>query len=339
MKNKKFAKYFREYEWSNISAMIRNNRSGPKISTEDFHNKLVVITGATSGIGYHTARKYASHGANLLCINRNEEKSESLCREIENEFSVKCDYTIADLSILKDMHRVAGELSDLDTPIDVLIHNAGTYLTKRELTPDGIEKVLAVHYLSSFIVNFILREKLKSQEKARIILVNSEGHRFASWGLRLDDLNWEKRRYTGLKSYGSAKLAQLLSMIVFNEYFRETGVTIITMHPGAVKTDTGQENGPVYRWYKRNFLDKTLKSPEISAEALYWLGVSKEMENVSGKFFNLTTEEEPAPPALDREAAYELWEKTLEMTGLNDRAGEKPIRPSSAEVVQQPVHD
>ncbi len=339
MKNKKFAKYFREYEWSNISAMIRNNRSAPKICPEDFHNRLVVITGATSGIGYHTAIKYASHGANLLFINRNEEKSKALCSEVENEFSVKCDYRIADLSSLKDIFRVAGELAELDTPIDVLIHNAGTYLTKRELTPDGIEKVFAVHYLASFIINFILREKLKAQEKARIIMVGSEGHRFAAWGLRLDDLNWEKRRYTGLKSYGSAKLAQLLSMIVFNEYFSETGVTINTMHPGAVKTDTGQENGPVYRWYKRNFLDKTLKSPEISAEALYWLGVSKEMENVSGKFFNLTTEEEPAPPARDREVAYELWETTLKMAGLNDRAGEKPSRYSSAEVVQQGVHD
>ena len=316
MKNKKFAKYFREYEWSNISAMIRNNRSDPKICTEDFNNKLVVITGATSGIGYHTARKYASHGANLLCINRNQQKSEALCREIESEFGVKCDYKIADLSNLKDIHQVAEELSKLDTPIDVLIHNAGIYLTKRELTPDGLEKVFVVQYLSSFIINYILMDKLKSQEKARIIMVNSEGHRFAAWGLRLDDLNWEKRRYSGLKSYGSAKIAQLLSMIVFNEHFQNTGVSINAMHPGAVKTDTGQENGPVYRWFKRNFIDKTLKSPEISAEALYYLGVSKEIEAVSGKFFNLTTEEEPAPPALDKEVAYELWEKSLELGGL-----------------------
>ena len=160
-------------------------------------------------------------------------------------------------------------------------------------------------------------DKLKSQGNARIIMVNSEGHRFAAWGLRIDDLNWEKRRYSGLKSYGSAKTAQLLSMIVFDEHFQNTGVSINAMHPGAVKTDTGQENGPVYRWFKKNFIDKTLKSPEISAEALYYLGVSKEMEDVSGKFFNLTTEEEPAPPALDKEVAYELWEKSLELGGLH----------------------
>jgi NAD(P)-dependent dehydrogenase (short-subunit alcohol dehydrogenase family) len=317
MKNKKFAKYFKEYQWSNISAMIRNNRLDPKLCAEDFINKLVVITGATSGIGYHTARKYAAHGANLLCINRNLQKSETLCREIGNEFGVKCDYKIADLSNLKDIYRVAEELLQLNTPIDVLIHNAGIYLTKRELTSDGIEKVFVIQYLSSFILNSILMDKLKSQGKARIIIVNSEGHRFAAWGLRLDDLNWEKRRYSGLKSYGSAKIAQLLAMIVFNEQFQNSGVTINSMHPGAVKTDTGQENGPVYRWFKRNFINKTLKSPEISAEALYYLGVSKEVEAVSGKFFNLTTEEEPAPPALDKEVAYELWEKSMVLSGLH----------------------
>jgi NAD(P)-dependent dehydrogenase (short-subunit alcohol dehydrogenase family) len=316
-KNKKFFQYFKEYQWSNIFAMIKNNRLDPKICTEDFNQKLVIITGATSGIGYFTARKYASQGANLLCINRNQKKSEALRREIESEYGVKCNYKIADLSNLQDIHHVAEELLKLNTPIDVLIHNAGIYLTKRELTPYGLEKVFVVQYLSSFIINYILMDKLKSQGNARIIMVNSEGHRFAAWGLRIDDLNWEKRRYSGLKSYGSAKTAQLLSMIVFDENFQKTGISINAMHPGAVKTVTGQENGPVYRWFKRNFIDKTLKSPEISAEALYYLGVSKEVEAVSGKFFNLTTEEEPAPPALDKEVAYELWEKSLELGGLH----------------------
>jgi len=315
--NKKFFKYVKEYQWSNIAAMIKNNRSEPKIHTGDFDNKLVVITGATSGIGYYTARKYAAHGANLLCINRNLQKSEAVCHEIEGEFGVTCDCKIADLSNLQDIRRVADELLKLKPPIDVLIHNAGVYLTKKELTGAGLEKVFVIQYLASFILNFVLMEKLKAQEKARIIMVNSEGHRFAAWGLRLDDLNWEERRYSGLKSYGSAKMAQLLSMIVFNEHFQNTGVTINSMHPGAVKTETGQENGPVYRWFKRNFIDKTLQSPEISADALYYLGASPEVEASSGKFFNLTTEETPAPPALDKEVACELWEKSLELSGLH----------------------
>jgi retinol dehydrogenase 13 len=317
-KTKKFIQYFREYQWSNIWAMIKNSQLDPEICTDDFSKKLVVITGATSGIGYLTARKYASHGANLLCINRNQKKSEALRCEIEADFGVSCQSIIADLSRVPEIHRAAEELVRVHTPIDVLIHNAGIYLTKREVTPEGIDKVFAVHYLSSFIINYVLLDKLKSQESSRIILVSSEGHRFAAWGLHLDDLNWEKHHYSGLKSYGSAKTAQLLAMILFAEQCKNSGVTINAVHPGAVKTDTGQENGPIYKWFKKKFLDKTLKSADMSAEALYTLGVSKEFETVSGKFFNLTTEEEPAPPALDREVAELLWEKSLDLAGLQN---------------------
>ncbi|MBN1950371.1 MAG: SDR family NAD(P)-dependent oxidoreductase [Bacteroidales bacterium] len=313
---KKKSQYIKEYNVPDILRMIRNNSLKPKVCAEKLNGKLVVISGATSGIGYATARKYASQGANLLCINRNPRKSKDLKREIEGEFGVKCDFLLADLSSMKEVVQVAEKLRSLRTPIDVLIHNAGVYLTKRDITPDGIEKVFMVQYLASFVINYLLVDKLKSQGKARVIMVNSEGHRFAAWGLRFDDLNWEKRRYSGLKSYGSAKLAQLLSMIVFKECFKNSGVSINAMHPGAVKTETGQDNGPMYRWYKRNILDRILKPTDISAEALYYLGASDDLEGVSGKFFNLTKEEVPAPPALDMEAAFEIWDKSLEITGL-----------------------
>ncbi len=312
------SKYFKAYKVSNITAMIRNNRRNPIICTDDFRNKLVVITGATSGIGYLTAKKFASHGAHLLCINRNEQKSDKLKTEIEGEYGVRCEYITADLSSIKDIYAAANQLNQLDSPIDVIVHNAGVYLTKKELTADGFDKVFMVHYLSSYIINRLISDKLKSQDSARIILVSSEGHRFAAWGLHLDDLNWEKRRYSGLKSYGSAKLAQLQSMLLFDEYFQQSGVTINAMHPGAVRSETGQDNGPFYRWVKRNFYDKMLRPTEIASESIYYLGVSNEVEGVSGKFFNLTTKEEPAPPAIDKEAAQKLWVKTLEMTQLED---------------------
>lgn len=313
----RFKKYFKEYQWSNIWAMIRNNRKKPLICEDGFKGKLVVITGATSGIGYEVAKKYASMGANLVCINRNKEKSEALKHELERAYPIRCHYLLADLSCLEQVHQVAETLLEMDSPIDVLVHNAGVFLTKRELTPDGIEKVFMIQHLAAFIINYLLKEKLKKQEKARIILVNSEGHRFAAWGLRLDDLNWSIRKYRGLKSYGSAKLAQLLSMLCFNEYFSGSGVRINAMHPGAVKTKTGQENGRLYKWYKKNILDKTLKSASISAEAIYYLGVSKEVESISGKFFNLTTLETPAPPALDMEMAKLLWDLSVKTGKLN----------------------
>ena len=309
-------RYFGQYKVANITAMLKNNKLEPKICEERFDGKLVVITGATSGIGRFTAKKYASMGADLILINRNEQKSRQLCDEIESVYKVKCSDLIADLSSIEQVERVSNELLSEERPIDVLILNAGLFMKKRQESVDGLDMVFAVNYYSTFLMTWLLREKLKRQDGCRIILVSSEGHRFAAWGLRMDDLQWEKRSFQGLSNYGEAKLAQLLSMRIFARDFEGTGVTINAMHPGAVKTDSGKDNGRFYAWYKKNVLDKKLKEPDISAEALYYLGVSPETAQVNGSFFNLTTLEEPAPPALDDEAAQQIWEKSKAIHGL-----------------------
>ncbi len=309
-------KYWGQYRWANVGTMIKNSMQAPESCEDDFQGRLVVITGATSGIGYHTARRYASQGAALLTINRNEQKSEALCQTLEQDFGAACDYLIADLSRLADMHRVGNALAGMEAPIDVLIHNAGVHLSRRVLTADGLETTFAVNYLASFVIGNLIQEKLKAEQRARIILVSSEGYRFAVWGLQLDDLNWDRRRYTGLRAYGASKTAQLLAMRVFHDDLCASGVTINAMHPGMVVTNTGKDNGPLYKWYKRNFLDRISQSAEISAQALYYLGVSKALEGLSGKFFNLTRVEELAPPARDREVADALWDLSLEMGGL-----------------------
>jgi retinol dehydrogenase 13 len=313
----KLKKYWKEYKWSNIFTMIRNLSADPKTSADNFHHRLAVITGATSGIGCATARKYASHGADILCINRNEQRSKELCETLTKEFGTNCSYLIADFSRLSDVHAVAKQLLMLDRNIDVFIHNAGIYNTNKTITEDNIETVFQTNYLSTFILNYSLREKLKNQNSGRVLFVNSEAHRFAVSGLNLDDLSWNQHRYSGLKSYGAAKMAQLLSMLKFNEYFQGTGVTVNAMHPGNVRTNSGQNNGEGYKFFKRVFVDRTARSADISAEALYSLGVSAEYEGISGRFFNLTTEEEPAPPSLDKEAAEKLWAISLDLGGLN----------------------
>ncbi len=309
-------KYVKEYKWSNIFKMLNNQKLDPQICSEVFENHLVVITGATSGIGYDAAKKYASLGADILSINRNEEKSKKLCKELNILYGTDCSYMIADFSKLEDVHNVAKRLALLERNIDVLIHNVGMYVTKRTITEDNMEQIFQTNYLSTFIINHYLKDKFIEQDSGRIIFVNSEGHRFMPWGLHLDDINWERHSYSGLKSYGAAKLAQLLSMIKFNEYFIGTNVTINAMHPGNIKTNSGKNNGKVYKFYKKSFIDKNARSIENSSESLYYLGVSKDVENISGKFFNLTKEEVPAPPALDREEAEKIWQISVELGGL-----------------------
>lgn len=309
-------KYWAQYHWANVIAMIRNMSAGPDTCDLDFRDRQVIITGATSGIGYLTARQYASRGARLLTINRSQARSAALRDEIQRDFGATCDHLIADLSCLQDVHRVANALAALAEPIDVLIHNAGPYLSRRALTKDGLEMNFAVHFLAPFVINYRLRGKLQRERRARIIFVSSEGYRFAVWGLRLDDLQWEKRRYTGLQAYGAAKLAQILSMHLLAQELQAGGVTVNAMHPGMVRTNTGRENKPLYRWFKQHAIDPLSQPADISAQALYYLGVSPALAGVTGRFFHLTRQEELAPPALDHEVAQELWQISLKLGRL-----------------------
>lgn len=313
---KAMLKYWSQYEWSNVAAMIRNMSKPPALCEDDFSGHLVVITGATAGIGYHTARYYAARGARLLTVNRNAEKSKALCTSLRQEFHADCDFILADLSLLENMHRVGQALASLGEPIDVLIHNAGLYLSRRRVTEDGLEVNFAIHFLAPFVINHLLKEKLKRQSRSRILFVSSEGYRFAVWGLRFDDLQWEKSHYSGLKAYGAAKLAQILTMHILAEELAPGGVTVNAMHPGLVRTNTGHQNGALYRFFKHNSLDKLSQSAELSAQALYYLGVSPALEGVTDKFFHFTTEEELTPPARDREGAEKLWSVSLNLGRL-----------------------
>jgi len=188
------------------------------------------------------------------------------------------------------------------------------FYTKKKITKDGLEENFVVHFLAPFIINNILLDKLNKQKKARIILVSSEGYRFSVWGPDLDDLMFEKNIYSGLKGYGNAKICQILTMHIYSKLLK--GPTIIAMHPGAVKTNTGKDNGKTYKLFKSTFIDSFSKTPEISAEALYYLGVSPEMENITDKFFHLTKEEELTPPAKDMEVACKLWDISVKIAKL-----------------------
>ena len=317
--NANIKKYWPQYKWSNISAMLKNMRLAPKHNPEPFRDRLVVITGATSGIGYRTARKYASMGAQVLMINRNAEKSEAVCREISEEFGALVSYFIADLATLSEIERAANHLLSLERPIDVLIHNAGIHQQTRHENALGLEENFAVHYLCPLIITKKLIPKYQRDQVGRILLVSSEGYRFAAWGLDLDDLEWKKRHYTGNAAYGAGKLAQLLFMHLLSGELAPNHVTINAMHPGMVRTQTGKNNSSFYKWYKRNVIDKLSASADVSAEALYYLGTSPALSQTTDVFFHLTQEEELAPPAQDIEAANALLAKTrafLEAAGI-----------------------
>lgn len=311
-----FFSYITQYNFKDMGDFLKNENKPPLDCDARLDGKTVVISGTTAGIGYATAQLLASKGARLVCLNRNIEKSQLLEADLKNRFGCEVETIIADFSSLASTKECANRLLSLPIPIDILIHNSGVYHTQRTFSADGIEIVFQVNHLSSFVLNFLLKEKLKQENRARIIHVNSEGHRFALDGIHLDDLGWKKHHYTGLKSYGAAKTAQLLVMQKFKEYFTDTEVTINAMHPGNVKTAIGDNNGKLYRLFKQNFVHASAKSPTLSAKALYFLSAAEEMKGRSGEFFNLTTPEKPAPHARDFSMINPVWRKSLELCGL-----------------------
>lgn len=298
-------RHLKEYAWPDLRQVIENGRKGPADCGERMDGRLVVITGASSGVGLAAVRRFRAYGADLLMVNRNEEKSAALVAELAAAPGGSLDFLTADLAEFAQVRSVAERLLALERPIDVLINNAGVHVTRRTLTKDGIEMVFAVDHLASFVLTRALIPKLVARGRGRIIQVNSEGHRFS--GLNLADLGWRRRPYIGLRAYGAAKTAQLLCMHEFAGRLVGTGVTINAIHPGAVKSSVGLNNGPVYRWFNRVFIEPGLADPAIAGQALHYLAAEPSLEGVSDRFFALTAEEKPAPHALDRDFGRETF--------------------------------
>lgn len=282
-----------------------------KVSTTSMEGKVCVITGTTSGVGYQAAIRIAKAGAKIVMIVRSKEKAEKLCAEIQAFSTHQPEYYVADFEDLNQVRQAAEAVLLNCQRIDVLINNAGIHLTTRQLTIDGHEKVFAVNHLASFLITSLLLKRMVESAPARIIQVNSEGHRFG--GLAIDDLTWKNRRYNGYLSYGASKIAQLMTVWELNDILNGKGVTINAMHPGAVKSNIGSYNGWFYNFFSRFIMQPLLKKPDISGDALYYLASSPDLEGVSGKFFNLTNEEIPAPHARDRNLSKQVFQLSKEL--------------------------
>ena len=293
---------------------IENRRASQKTTTASMAGQVCVVSGASSGVGLEAVRRLARADAHIVMVCRNLSKAENVRKEILARYKVPVEIVIADFSDLATVRAAAGILLRDYPRIDVLINSVGLFSTTRTTTREGFETVFCVNHLAPFLLTHLLLERLRQSAPARIIQVNSEGHRFG--GLDLHDLNWEHRRYNGYRGYGASKIAQLLTTWEFADWLRGTGVTINAMHPGDVRTNIGMNNGPLYRWFQRNVICHILKDPVISGEALYYLAAAPEMADVSGRFFHLTIDEKPAAPALDRKVGRPVWDSSMQMTGL-----------------------
>jgi NAD(P)-dependent dehydrogenase (short-subunit alcohol dehydrogenase family) len=285
----------------------------PHRTDEKLSGKTVLITGATTGIGLATAHRFAQGNANLIFIVRNRQKAETLQAELQAKYGIKVVYYLADFQNLHSLKACLDKLKFEVLSLDILVNNAGVYSTKRFLTAHGTEMVLTVNHLASYLITETLSPLLE-KKKGRIIQVNSEGHRFS--GFAIDDPHFKKRRYTGLKSYGASKTAQLHTVWELAEQYKTKGITINAMHPGAVKSDIGMNNGWLYRTFKNLIINRTLKNVQDASDAIYYLVASKALVGVTGQYFYLTHQTMPAKHAIKSLLSKKITELTSNLLAL-----------------------
>ncbi len=275
-------------------AFLKSAKQPIKTSNDVMTNQWVLITGSTSGIGLAAAERFAQGHANLILLGRNADKLNQQKLDLMKRFAIHVKTYVADFSRLASLDSAIAKIKQDNIVLDVLINNAGVYSTKKILTKDQLELGLTVNHLASFHLTDQLRSNMK-RPGGRIIQVNSEGHRFS--GFPILDPNFSKRRYTGLRSYGSSKTAQLHTVWALAPELKKQGVTLLAMHPGEVKSNIGLNNGWLYRIFKKWFLGLMLKDVHRSSDALYYLANHPTVDEYAGQYFYLTAPSEVATHA------------------------------------------
>lgn len=281
-------------------------------------DKIVLITGATSGIGKAAAMELAKEGYTVVIHGRNKQKTQEVCEEIKAATGNKnVDTFVADMFSLRDVNKLAGAFKQKYGQLDILINNAGGLMSKyRETTVDGFEKTIAVNLLAPFLLTELLLDLLKKSPDARIINVSSNSHQLNAKP-DFSDLELRKK-YDPLHAYGNAKLfliwiTQHLANLLQKQGIRN--VTVNTMHPGAVKTNFGVDSnlGPVLKFISK-LVRPLFKTPEQGADTIVYLATSPAVSKVSGKYFVNRKEAKVADKYYSAAREEAVWNYCMEET-------------------------
>lgn len=275
----------------------------------NLQGKVVVITGATSGIGAIAAERLARLGARIVMVARDEGRAEMTMAWLRNA-SPNINHSVhyADLSRLAEMRRVGAAIAASEPRIDVLVNNAGAVFSRRRITEDGLEQTFALNHMSYFVLTGILHDRLAAAPQARIINTASNAHRRGH--LDFDDLQWARKKYRGSRVYGTTKLCNILFTRELARRLKGQNITANSFSPGFVATRFGNQAGGFASLAIRIAKVLAAKSPEQGAKTLVSLAASPDLANVSGEFFYKSRLGKLSPEAQDDEKARRLWEES-----------------------------
>jgi short-subunit dehydrogenase len=260
-----------------------------------------IITGATSGIGFETAKALAKEKHKLILVSRNLSKLESTKKLLDSENNIDCDIYEYDLSLIKDNINFHEQISKRYSDIDFLINNVGAIFMKREETIEGLEKTFSLNHMSYFVLS-----KLFSQQTTpiRVINVSSEAHRNISLGF--DDLQ-NKRNYNGWYSYKRSKLANIYLTYELHKRLLETKSTVNCLHPGVVNTNFANDNALPFK-IMASLIKYFGVSPKEGSETILYLVNNNDIKNASGLYFKKCMPVESSRISHNNESAKKLWD-------------------------------
>ncbi|MGC1419400.1 MAG: SDR family NAD(P)-dependent oxidoreductase [Acidimicrobiales bacterium] len=271
-------------------------------------DQVVVITGASDGIGAAAARLLRAQGEHVILVGRSPDKTKQIAHELDSPFY------LVDFADLDQVRSLAERLQSDAPRIDVLANNAGGMMGGRLITVDGNELTLQVNHLAPFLLTNLLLETLIASQ-ASVINTSSSYHRRAGT-LDLNDLNLENG-YSATHAYAKAKLMNILFTRELHERFHEAGVSAAAFHPGIVRTNFTKEFGGDARLLYSGPASTFLRSPERGAATLVWLaGAEANDDWTSGEYYKdrqvARTSKQAQIPGL----AHSLWDLSLSLTKL-----------------------
>jgi NAD(P)-dependent dehydrogenase (short-subunit alcohol dehydrogenase family) len=260
---------------------------------------LVLVTGATDGIGLETAKQLAERGAQVIVHGRNPAKLEKAAKEIGgNAQTVRADF-----ARLTDVRAMVAELEKRKLQPDVLVNNAGIMGGQKRLTADGFEETMQVNHLAPFLLTHLMLAGPSGAKLKRIVNVASQVH--SGGEIDLNDVGG-KRGTAGYSAYSNSKLANVLFSVELAERLRGRGITVNSLHPGVVATNLLREG----------FGSMGGMSPREGAKTSVYLAISPEVEGVTGKYFVRERESSTSGAARDRDLARKLYEKSAELVSV-----------------------
>lgn len=280
----------------------------------DLSGRVVLVTGANSGIGKATARALARRGAQVWMLCRSEARGEQARQELTAETGGDLRLLVVDVA---DLDSVAAAARALPVPrVDALVHNAGALLDRRERSPQGLEMTLAGHVVGPFALTAHLLPRLErgaGQEPARVIWVSSGGMYLRR--LSVERLARVEGPFDGVTAYADAKRAQVVLSELLAVRLRPRGVVSNAMHPGWAATPGVERSLPTFQRVTR----RLLRTPEEGADTVVWLAACRRIGQESGRFWFDRQAVSPWMLPGTREAPAErdrLWQAVVAWSGL-----------------------